>query len=419
VVFASAYMPSDKRAPSRALRSLVLHCENNAIPLVVGCDSNAHHTLWGSTNVNERGELLLEYLIGTQLEIMNRGNMPTFINAIRQEVLDLTLVTTDLQSRVEAWHVDPNASGSDHRYIMFYLYIRLGQPIPIFYRNRHKTDWPTYALELEEKLTCVPISAIANTMEIEERVNKVTDIMVKCFQDACPLKKVRPDCPNKRFWKPELSALRREFMRLDRQYIAEGKTDVAHSRLKEARGRYDKALTKARREAWRELVADIETMPQASKLHKLLTGDVATSLRSLKKQDGSYTEGPEETLYLLLEIHFPGDPNRDTEEVDYSVWDSDEIELIVNPTTVRRAINSFGLYKAGGPDGIFPAMLRYAQGKLVPHLVEIMKACLAMGYVPMIWRRTRAAFIPKPGKDIYSLAHLADLIFNENNGKAN
>ncbi len=403
VIFASAYMPGDRRAPSRAFRSLVMHCENNETPLVVGCDSNAHHTLWGSTNVNERGELLLEYLMGTQLEIMNRGNTPTFINAIRQEVLDITLVTTDLQSRVEGWHVDPNASGSDHRYIMFD--IRLGLPDPIFYRNRHKTDWPTYALELDEKLACVPISAMSNTVEIEERVNKVTEIMVKCFHDACPLKKVRPDCPNKRFWKPELSALRREVRRLDRCYVTENYSDTAHSRLKEARGRYEKAILKARREAWRGLVADIETMPQASRLHKLLTGDVATSLRSLKKQDGSYTEGPEETLDLLLEIHFPGDPNRDTGEADNRVWDSDEIDSIMNPTTVRRAINSFGLYKAGGPDGIFPAMLRYAQGKLVPHLVEIMKACLAMGYVPTIWRRTRAAFIPKPGKDSYSLAN--------------
>jgi hypothetical protein len=186
MVFASVYMPGDRAIPSETVRKLVGHCEGKEIPLVIGCDSNAHHTLWGSTNVNERGELLLEYLMGTQLEVANQGNM----------------------GRVEDWRVDPSASCSDHRYILFN--IRVGQPDPIFYRNRHKADWATYALEANENLSRVPTSEIANTMEIEERVNRVTEILVTCFHNACPLKRVRPDCPNKRFWTPELTLLRRE-----------------------------------------------------------------------------------------------------------------------------------------------------------------------------------------------------------------
>jgi hypothetical protein len=127
-------------------------------------------------------------------------------------------------------------------------------------------------------------------------------------------------------------------------------------------------------------------------------------LGSLKETDGSYMDGPEETLDHLLLMHFPRDPNRDPGELDFQVWNSEEIVEIVNSEKVKRAILSFGLYKAEGPDGIFPAMLCNAREELVPHLTQTMRACLSMGYVPMAWRRTRSVFIPKPGKDSYGVA---------------
>jgi hypothetical protein len=93
-------MPGDGDIPSNVLRLLMGHCESRGIPLVIGCDANAHHTLWESTNVNPRGEQLLGYVMGTQLEVVNHGNVPTYVNAIRVEVLDLTLLTTLLLDRV-------------------------------------------------------------------------------------------------------------------------------------------------------------------------------------------------------------------------------------------------------------------------------------------------------------------------------
>jgi len=162
IIFASVYMAGDRDAPPTTMRLLVGHCEDKGIPLILGCDANAHHTLWGSTNVNERGEDLLGYLMGTQLEVMNKGDAPTFINAIRQEVLDLTLVTTALQDRIRNWRVDRNASFSDHRYILYD--VKLGLPDPIYYRNRRKTDWTTYSTETKELLAGVPRSTWSQLM---------------------------------------------------------------------------------------------------------------------------------------------------------------------------------------------------------------------------------------------------------------
>jgi len=93
LVVCSAYLPYDSEdpPPSRELEDLVRYCENENIQLLVGCDSNAHHTAWGSTNCNGRGEALIEFLNTSNLEIFNRGSGPNFCTGVMQEVIIITL----------------------------------------------------------------------------------------------------------------------------------------------------------------------------------------------------------------------------------------------------------------------------------------------------------------------------------------
>jgi hypothetical protein len=53
-------------------------------------------------------------------------------------------------------------------------------------------------------------------------------------------------------------------------------------------------------------------------------------------------------------------------------------------------------------DGIFPALLQHRRRIVIPHLVRIFCACLAMGYVPAIWCQVKEVFIPKPRKNSYT-----------------
>ena len=76
LVVCSAYLPYNSEDPplSRELEELMRYCENENLCLIVGCDSNVHHIVWGSTNCNGRGESLYEFLNTTNLEILNQGN---------------------------------------------------------------------------------------------------------------------------------------------------------------------------------------------------------------------------------------------------------------------------------------------------------------------------------------------------------
>jgi hypothetical protein len=52
-------------------------------------------------------------------------------------------------------------------------------------------------------------------------------------------------------------------------------------------------------------------------------------------------------------------------------------------------------------DGIFPALLQEGCEVLIPYLDKIFRACLATGYIPVIWCQVKVVFIPKPTRDSY------------------
>jgi splicing factor 45 len=75
----SAYLPydSDEPPPTKEVRDIIDYCHSRRKQLIMGCDANAHHTLWGYTSINSRGECLMEFLRISNLNILNHGNEPT------------------------------------------------------------------------------------------------------------------------------------------------------------------------------------------------------------------------------------------------------------------------------------------------------------------------------------------------------
>ena len=61
--------------------------------LVLGCDANDHHVHQGSKDINVRGESIMDIILTNNLTICNRGDVPRYINRIREGVINLTLTT--------------------------------------------------------------------------------------------------------------------------------------------------------------------------------------------------------------------------------------------------------------------------------------------------------------------------------------
>jgi hypothetical protein len=156
LVVCSAYFPynSEDPPPSKEFEDLVRYCEKENLYLVVGCDFNAHHSAWGSTNCNCRGEALVEFLNTTTLEILNRGNEPTFCSGGRLEVIDITLESLRLLENIIGWELSSEPSLSDHRHILFILQGSI--PVHLI-RNPRGTNWGSFKEDLRDQLERGPV----------------------------------------------------------------------------------------------------------------------------------------------------------------------------------------------------------------------------------------------------------------------
>lgn len=149
-IFVSAYLPFEKQDPlNDKAKALIRYCSSEK-RLIFGCDANAHHTLWGSSDCNKRGDDLMEYIIYFNLYILNRGNEPTFITKNRREVIDLTLCNSKCLNYICNWKVANVITSSDHQLIVFS--VKGLKSVMVEGRNPRFTNWGSYRSDLGRRL---------------------------------------------------------------------------------------------------------------------------------------------------------------------------------------------------------------------------------------------------------------------------
>lgn len=398
-VIASAYFPSDRdNPPPEAVKGLMDWCRRNGKQLIMGCDANAHHTVWGSSDINNRGKYLFDYVCASGLDIINRGNKPTFINAIRQEVLDLTLATAYGAQLIKNWRVLAEPSMSDHQTIAFDMEAVSTEIAEC--RVPRKTDWVLYNECLQAELQGLQYN-IATTEELEEASRHLRDTIVAAYEKSCPVKKVNFS-RNVPWWNKELDRLRTSA----RKSFNRAKRIGNWTAYRQALTEYNRKLRESKREAWKAFCEGIDNLTPANRLRKVLSKDHTNAVGILKRTDGSHTNDQQESLELLLGTHFPGskvmtnntmatitDLEAHCSNRDSRCWAG----KIFTPSKMTWAISSFKPYKSPGMDGIFPALLQRGLESIAPGLKEIYKASYALGYIPRLWREAKVIFIPKVG----------------------
>ena len=127
----------DKDFPPKSMTELTKYATKINAPLIVGSDTNSHHTIWGDKNQDKRGEILMEYL---DISGLSWANKPTYVNSRgRSSVIDLIITNNKAIDLIKNWYVSDRESNSDHRYIMFNLEMDKKQSNITY--NSNKTDW--------------------------------------------------------------------------------------------------------------------------------------------------------------------------------------------------------------------------------------------------------------------------------------
>ena len=212
LLLTSAYLPYDEaQPPPQPFRQLVAYAQTHGLDLVAGCDANGHHQLWGSSDTNARGESIFDFIISTNLLICNKGNDPTFRNRIRQEVIDITLATDSITTRVKDWRVSDVCSFSDHSRILFNVETSVEVSKP--FRNPRKANWENFSSLARQRLAALNVEIGRGNASIDRAVDRVTRALSDSFRQSCTLTRPRSK-PKPVWWSAELGELRAKARKL-------------------------------------------------------------------------------------------------------------------------------------------------------------------------------------------------------------
>ena len=88
--------------------------------LILSIDSNSRSTLWHDTSMNQRGKSLEEFIITSNLLIMNEpSDIPTFETTRERSWINLTLSNNILVHKIRGWTCGEEDSCADHKIMLF------------------------------------------------------------------------------------------------------------------------------------------------------------------------------------------------------------------------------------------------------------------------------------------------------------
>ena len=404
VMVASVYMPMEFTLPSGEMEQLIQYCNDKNIPLILGCDTNAHHFWWGSNECNNRGYILSEYLASTNLEVVNQGCEPTFSVGNKQTVIDVTLASRPMIQEICNWKVNPEDTFSDHRKIQFTL--KQDKRPSIRRRNIKQTNWDVYERELNAQVG-LWFGRVETPADIEQELTKVNSAIIKSFEKACPARRSggRYKVP---WWSHELRTLRQKANKAFHVAYKTGQSkDWENHRA--ARRAFKKALRCSKRQSWINFCTQTEGIHESARLYKILGHSPVGKLGMLRLPDGQWTTNLEEAYNHLLETHFPGckkvndEPSKPTPRWAPS-FNRQEVQCIITEDRIKWAFGTMAPFKTPGQDGVYPILLQKGLQYILRPVCSIYRASLSLGYIPKIWRETRVTFVPKPGKIDYTNA---------------
>jgi len=221
------------------------------------------------------------------------------------------------------------------------------------FRNPRKTDWMAYKADLGCQLGSVG-RRVRCFADIDQSVLDLQSALINCFHDNCQLRQ-RKGRTATRWWSADLGRKRAQVRKLFNTCKRSRVWEPYHRALTD----YSLAIKKAKQDSWRRFAQEVDSLPAAARLQRMLSSSPIGLLGTLRTTSGNFTAGTGDSLKLLLETHFPDCVFEDDSmarpgNCGGSSWpraDSGSWALsrqIVTVSKIRWAINKFSPYKSPG-----------------------------------------------------------------------
>ena len=374
--------------------------ENRGANFLICMDTNAHSSMWGCDETDPRGEMMEDFIVSNNLVVVNKGKSATYIKGGARTIIDVTLASTKVWSKIDNWRVSESLHFSDHKRLSFNLRT---ESTPVEKRWVTKSaDWKRFQELMTEKSHGYKGNKYWTPDTVEWELKRVYQDLNHSLSKVCPKSRMGKTHTNK-WWNKDLSKMRTEGRRLEKQAMR-NKDDVEiWTTYRRARNDLLREIRKAKRAAWRDFTNEATSPDTMNKLTKIIFRSNRGKLGHLKRSDGTFTSNKEEVLDTLMDSFFPGSKPVGGSDCPKRIFISDtQKSEVFTREKIRKSFESFKRKKAPGPDKVGPEVLHNLDGGTLDRLADIYGACLALGYVPNKWRLSKAVLIPKEGKKDYT-----------------
>eukprot|EP00116_Pleurobrachia_bachei_P002652 sb/3462914/ len=361
IILSSIYMDQTKPINTSLIKELTERAVKLKAKLLIGTDTNAHHRSWGDKKTDNRGETLVENINGNNLQWINKGQKPTFVNSRgHNSIIDITLANRDMSRDIKEWRVTDEASNSDHRYIRFTVKEAKTTKRKRIERN---TDWDKFKEELGKSKIMKEIenSEIRTYKELNIASYRLQKEIKRCWKIACPLT-YSSGKPSKLLWQTdEVVNAKNKIIKLLNKRKNRKNTAKIDRKLILANDEYEKTAEKAQKRAWTDFTGNVKGTHQAAKLNKILklTGQSNIQSGSIMNCDKIIATTPAEALKNLLDHHFGiNAQEKEVPTLKYSNSNGGQELNTFGEDRIKRAINALHPHKAPGPDGVTNGMLK-------------------------------------------------------------
>lgn len=354
--------------------------------VILGGDFNAKSPAWNSPREDARGRILAEWFASLDLNVLNRGNTPTYINGDQTSFIDITTCTQNTLTSVEHWEVLEEENLSDHNTIL----IKTNSHREGNRKSEHSSN-RSWRLK-EEK-----IDALQD--KISERFSLTPETpsdAIKMIQNICDevLPRRRPP-KNKSvyWWTEDIKNIRKQCFAIKRKIV---KRNAARNRnaqeIETLKKEYNtrkkhlrNAILNSQSSSWKKLCEDLNENVWGTgykivckKINKTLTTNNLNTEEKVAVADKLFPQHPItdwQTYHLRME--------------DIPLFTLDEL---------LEVYTEIACGKAPGPDGISPEIIKIFIKTVPDAFLNLINEQLKLGKFPNIWKTARLVLIEKERK---------------------
>lgn len=397
-------------------------------PILIAGDLNAKSPLWGSSNINWKGQMLEEWIAETDFCIANQGTTATCVRYQGESIVDVTIASTNMIQLITDWKVlEEQESLSDHRYILYEVDINScinnssrnvnsnsktkaknnSSKINSVYRVSKIMSWSWSKLKAKEFQAVIDwhsseiIELLADSNNtVNVILNEINKVIIEAADYAAQRKKKKARAKSVYWWNASIEELRsaanqkrRACTRYRKKYgsptFNEEHLLTKENEYKIAKIELRKSITKAKAQAWSDLLLMVDEDPWGLPF-KIVTGKLRKSSPMLTELL-SNTER-EKVLSKLFPSGNTHDPVRIWNDFQwndpYGITNM-EVDLELRRRQVRGA--------APGPDGLPDKIAKILPDSFIEIMALFYSKCLYDGNFPIKWKVGRLVLIPKPG----------------------